>query len=581
VRAYGVGSPAAEPQAPLDVLDFGGTPELPEWAVGDVRVPRWRLWLVYLSDHAWLVTLTLAAAVALVGFRGGDFAAQDYRVWVFRTHGFLIWDVNWYGGHSDLGYSVLFPVIGAVLGTVPATALACVASTVLFGKLVGRSSSWASVLSRLWFAVFVVGDLIIGRAPFACSVTAGLAAVLFVRRQQPWLALGAAAVTSLFSPLGALFLLLIGAAWLPSLGWRRAAPFAGALSGLAVAALLGDGGRFPFPWTAFVGQLAIVVIGLIVTPKHQRTVLRALVFYGASCIALFLVPNPVGGNMARLAGIIVGPAAAFVLLRAGRVRSLLVVALPLVIFQLQPIISAVASAAGDLSTKPLYYQGMMRFLSEHEQPLGKVEIPFTKDHWEATYVAEQVPLARGWDRQIDLSRNAVLYAPMTADTYANWLHDNAVRYVALPDAALDTGGQAEAAVLRHPPAWLKQVYADQHWRIWEVTNATPLATGAATITALTSNGFTLAAAHAGATVVRLRWSRQWHIESGNACLVEADGGWTMVVSMQPGEVKVGASLSIGAPDSCTAQQLSDANVPTSSTTRSSVPKSNSPKSPQR
>ncbi len=521
---------------------------------------RARFVVLFLSDHAWLVTLALATIVALVGFRGGDFPAQDYRAWVFKTHGFLIWDVNWYGGHADLGYSVLAPVVGAVFGTVPAIALACVLSTVLFGRLVGRSSSWACVVSRLWFAVFVVGDLIIGRGPFACSVTFALAAVLLVRQNRRWLALGAAAVTSLFSPLGALFLLLVAAAWLPSIGWRRALPFAGAFAGLGVAALLGDGGRFPFPWNTFVGQLAIVGIGLVVAPRHERNVRRALMIYGVLCVALFAVPNPVGGNMARFAGIVIGPAAAFFLLRNSRVRGFALVALPLFVFQLQPIVSAVVSAAGDLSTKPFYYQGVTRFLAAHQQVPGKVEIPFTKDHWEATYVAEKVPLARGWDRQVDLSRNEVLYSPLTPTAYETWLHDNAVRYVALPDTTLDEGGRAEATILRDPPSWLKQVYADQHWKVWRVDNPTPMATGAGVMTQLAHNGFTLVGAHPGATTVRLRWSSSWRVTAGDACVAQAPGGWTTVVTFQPGQVSVAAQLSIGDSDVCTDAQLSDAGA---------------------
>jgi hypothetical protein len=521
---------------------------------------RARLVVLFLSDHAWLVTLSLATVVALVGFRGGDFPAQDYRAWVFKTHGFLIWDVNWYGGHADLGYSVLAPVVGAVLGTVPTIALACVLSTILFGRLVGRSSSLACVISRLWFAVFVVGDLIIGRAPFACSVTFALATVLMVRQDERRLALASATITSLFSPLGALFLLLVAAAWSPSIGMRRTLPFGGALVGLGVAALLGDGGRFPFPWTAFVGQLAIVVIGLVVTPRHERNVRRALLIYGVCCVGLFVVPNPVGGNMARFAGIVIGPAAAFFLLRNSRMRGFALVALPLFAFQLQPIVTAVASAAGDLSTKPFYYQGMTRFLAAHQKVPGKVEIPFTKEHWEATYVAEKVPLARGWDRQVDLARNAVLYSPLSQETYDKWLHDNAVRYVALPDAALDEGGEAEAAVLRQRPAWLKQVYADQHWTIWQVDDPTPLATGAGVMTQLTHNGFTVVGAHPGVTTVRLRWSPSWHVTRGPACVAEAPGGWTTVVTFDPGAVKVVAQLSLDDSDQCTDAQLSDAGA---------------------
>src|SRR5450755_278268 len=121
----------------------------------------------WLGRHAALVTAVLCSVVAVVGFRGGDYPAQDYRAFMFGAHGFLIWDVNWYGGHALLGYSVLFPAVGWALGTVPATALACTMSTALFGRLIGRSDNWPVVVSRLWFAVFVVGDLIVGRAPFA------------------------------------------------------------------------------------------------------------------------------------------------------------------------------------------------------------------------------------------------------------------------------------------------------------------------------------------------------------------------------------------------------------------------------
>jgi len=521
------------------------------WRAAD----RWRRGLWALAADAPVLTAALCAVIAAVGFRGGDYPAQDYRAFMFGAHGFLIWDVNWYGGHALLGYSVLFPAVGWMLGTVPATALACITSTYLFGRLVGRADNWASVVARLWFAVFVVGDLIVGRAPVACAVTASLAAVLAVRAKRPWLGAAAAVIASLFSPLGAAFLLLLAIAWAPSLGWRRAAPFAGVFVGLAVTLVAGDGGVFPFPWGGFVGQLAIVAIGLTVAPRHERIVRRTLWIYGASCIALFLVPNPVGGNIARLAGIMIGPAAALVLLRAHRVRALLLVAVPLLVFQLLPVIGAVASAAGDPSTKPSYYDGMLSYLTQNQQPLGRVEIPFTRDHWEAKYVAEKVPLARGWDRQIDLSRNAVLYAPLTDATYRTWVLDNAVRFVALPDVPLDQGGQAEKVLLKHPPAWLRLVYTDNQWHIWQVVGAAPLASGAATMSALSASSFTLSAASLGITFVRLRWSTYWHVDNGAiACVAPAAGGWTTVLTFAPGLIKVSARA-LPSDSGCTDQEL--------------------------
>jgi hypothetical protein len=515
----------------------------------------WRRAVWWLGGHAPLLTASLCAIVAVVGFRGGDYPAQDYRAFMFGTHGFLIWDVNWYGGHALLGYSVLFPAVGWILGTVPATALACIASTALFGRLVGRADNWPAVVSRLWFAVFVVGDLIVGRAPFACAVTASLAAVLAVRAKRPWLGAAAAVIASLFSPLGAAFLLLVAVAWAPSLGWRRAAPFAGVFVGLGITFVAGDGGVFPFPWTAFAGEGAIVALGLLFAPRRELIVRRTLWIYGASCLVLFLVPNPVGGNIARLAGIMIGPVAALILLRAHRPRALLLVTVPLLIFQLLPIVAAVASAAGDPSTKQAYYDGMLHYLTANQQPLGRVEIPFTRDHWEAKYVAEKVPLARGWDRQVDLSRNAVLYAPLTATTYRTWLIENSVRFVALPDAPLDQGGQAEKALLRHPPTWLRLVYADNQWHIWEVVGAAPLASGAATMSSLTASSFTLTAASPGVTFVRLRWSTYWRVDDdAAACVAPAGGGWTTILSFAPGPIKVSVRA---LPDdsSCTHQQL--------------------------
>jgi hypothetical protein len=555
-----VGNGATSSMAPAD-----SSPALRIIAVDEPATPRrerpetLRHVVWGLATHAPLVTGLLCAIVALVGFRGGDYPAQEYRAFMFGAHGFLIWDLNWYGGHALIGYSVLFPAVGWMLGTVPATALACTTSTVLFGRLIGPANNWAAAVARIWFAVFVVGDLIVGRAPFACAVTAALASILAVRAGRPRLGLLAAVGASLFSPLGAAFLLLIAVAWAPSLGWRRAAPFAGALVGLAVTAVAGDGGTFPFPFPTFIGQIAIAVIGLIVAPRHQVTVRRALWLYGISCVVLFFVPTPVGGNIARLAGIMIGPAAAFVLVRARRFRALLLVALPLIIFQLLPIVSAVASAAGDPSTKKQYYRGMLQFLGSHQQPLGRVEIPFTRDHWEATYVAEQQPLARGWDRQIDISRNAVLYAPLTPDAYRTWLYDNAVRYVALPDVSLDQGGQAEKALLRHPPAWLKPVYVDTQWRIWEVVGAAPLATGAAHMTTLTASAFTLTSSVSGTTFVRLRWSRYWHVDTGSACVAPAGGGWTTVITFAPGDTKV-STRALPNEHSCTVAQLASVGL---------------------
>ena len=65
-----------------------------------------------------------------------------------------------------------------------------------------------------------------------------------------------------------------------------------------------------------------------------------------------------------------------------------------------------------------------------------------------------------------------------------WLDDSGVALVALPDAPLDYGGQAEARLLADPPPYLQLVFQDSHWRLWRVIDAYPLVTGAATMTQL-------------------------------------------------------------------------------------------------
>ena len=148
----------------------------------------------------------------------------------------------------------------------------------------------------------------------------------------------------------------------------------------------------------------------------------------------------------------------------------------------------VAAVAGDPSTTTAYYQPLLRFLSA--QPGGRarqfrIEIPFTNSHWEADRVATRFPLARGWERQLDVADNPVFYdGRLNAATYERWLHRNAVRFVALPDARLDYSARAEGALIRSGLPYLRPVMRSAHWRVFAVADPTPIAQGAATLTAM-------------------------------------------------------------------------------------------------
>ena len=182
--------------------------------------------------------------------------------------------------------------------------------------------------------------------------------------------------------------------------------------------------------------------------------------YALVAIAAFLVPSPLGYNCGRLALIAVGPLLACAL--RGRRALLLAAAAPLLLFW------SWVSPPGDLedvggpSASAAYYAPLESFLARHDQPPARVEIPFTKQHWEAVYVARHFMLARGWERQLDRERNPIFYSgrhrALDPDAYLRWLRGAGVRYVAVPDAPLDESARAEVAAIAASPPYLDPVW---------------------------------------------------------------------------------------------------------------------------
>ncbi len=137
------------------------------------------------------------------------------------------------------------------------------------------------------------------------------------------------------------------------------------------------------------------------------------------------------------------------------------------------------SASNDQSTSTRYYQPLVRFLRRQSGPPFRTEIPFTRFHWEAYVVATHFPLARGWERQLDIKDNPIFYSGhLTAASYERWLHANAVRFVAAPDAQLDYSAKAEMALIDRGLPYLREVMHSRHWRVYAVANATPIVQGA-------------------------------------------------------------------------------------------------------
>jgi len=494
-----------------------------------------------------LVTMLLCAVVLAIGIRGPDLPAQNYRVWLLRTHGLIIFDSHWYAGHTLPGYSLLFPPMAAITGPRLLGALACIASTAAFTRLLRGKRDTGDDVAILWFAVITVVDLVVGRLPFALGVAFGIGALAAVKEGKRWWAFALAVLCSAASPLAGAFLLLAAVAWMPAIGWRRSLPLVGSILGIGAAALFGEGGFFPFPASELVWILGFCAISLVLAPRGAKIERRALALYAVVSALLYVVPNPIGGNVIRLGAIFAGPLAAYVCMRHRMPVILILVAGPLLAWQLWQVPDAVANGGEGQSAHAAYYAGLVDFLHAHPSPVGRVEVPLTRGRWETDYLAAKVPLARGWERQVDLGYNAVLYNPkLTASAYHQWLRDNGVRWVALPDVPLDGSEAGEQTLLTGPElSFLKPVWNDEHWQLWEVRDPTPLTRGPVTLSALDVNKVDLQATAAGTSTVLVRWTRFWRVTDGVACVAPTPDGWTQVETFGPGPVTIAAQVGLG------------------------------------
>jgi hypothetical protein len=173
-----------------------------------------------------------------------------------------------------------------------------------------------------------------------------------------------------------------------------------------------------------------------------------------------------------------------------------------------------------------------------------VEIPFTRFHWEAYAVAARFPSPRGWERQLDIKDNPIFYSgPLTAATYEAWLHRNAVRFVATPDAPLDYAGAREDRLISAGLPYLRLVEQTAHWKVYAVADPTPIAQGPATVRAVGAGWLRLDAARAGRTLLRVRFSPYWTLGRNEGCVSPA-GDFTSVTLRHPGPAKLTISFAV-------------------------------------
>ena len=504
-----------------------------------------------------LLAAVLALTGLLLGWRGVDLPAQIYRVNLFRHQGFTVWDSQWYGGHWTLDYSVIFPPLAALL-SVPVTAmLSATLASLAFDQLVIDHFGSTARVGSFVFAAGTAVQLSIGQLPFLLGEGLGLAACWAASRRRWTLAVALALATSLASPLAGAFLGLAGVAWLLTT-WptnRVALALLVAAVALPVAiseALFPGQGFFPFPATDFAFEGVACIVMLLLLPRQERVLRAAARLYLLATAASFVLPSAVGGNIGRLGECIAIPIAACVL---WPIRRWLLVALaaPMALWQWAPAWGAMSNGnARDPSTHASYYEPLVSYLSAHDDPKGRVEVVPTRFHWEAAYVAPSVPIARGWERQLDTADNPIFYARDGLDpaAYEAWLLANGVRYVALPDAPLDYAGVAEGALVTGGLPGLTPVWRNDHWRVFALTASTGIVDGPARLTGLDGARVSLDATGPGSVLLRVHFSPRWTVVTGTACLHPTPDGWTAIDVPAAGPVELQLRLVGGKPAAC-------------------------------
>jgi hypothetical protein len=354
-----------------------------------------------------------------------------------------------------------------------------------------------------------------------------------------------AAAAAAASPVVGLFLALVALAAVSELGRGAALRIGGPalLTAVAMAALFSEGGVQPYDLAAALAGLAMTLAAAASVGPEHRGVRRGAWLYAAAIALSYVVPSPMGSNVARLGVLFAGP---LLLCTARDVRRPLVRATiaAIVVWQLWGPVTETLKATDNPATSAAYFAPLQAYLTAAGARGARVEVVPTATRWESVYVARHFNLARGWETQLDRRYDALFYhGTLAPDLYRRWLEHNGVRYVALPDAALERWGRAERDLIATRPAWLRPVWRDAHWQVFAVDGAASIISGPARLEALDSTGFSIAATGPGTSVVRVHYTPYWSAQ-GPGCVAEGPHGWTAVRARRAGRIVVRAAWSM-------------------------------------
>ncbi|MEU1037286.1 MFS transporter [Streptomyces sp. NPDC005907] len=549
-----------------------------------------------LLRHPVLLITLLSGVLHLVWFftfanSGGDLAAQDAWAEFVGRHPDSAYNLAWYGGMHPVSYSVVSPYLMSVLGVRTTMMIAGTVSAGLLTMILIRSRV---VRNPLWPALAGVFGLLCnaasGRVTYGLGMVFGLGATAVVFcwphrwRYKRWAkalcAAPLAALATAASPVAGLFVGLVAVALF--LQKRRPGAWALGIAPALVVAL--SAWLFPFSGTQPMGFGSVVlpflsaVAVFLLVPGEWKTVRITSAVYGLSVLLVWLISSQIGSNITRLAmlftGVVLMAALPFA---APRSRKWYATVLSVAVFvgwigfkSVDDVVHTTPTASWARELAPLVNE-----LQVVGAERGRVEVVPARSHREASALAPYVNLARGWNRQADMERNPLFYDDtLNSANYHEWLQRWAVHYVVLPKDEPDgDGGERERQLVQRGMPYLKQIWGDANWQLFEVTDPTPLADPPAVVDRAEQGELTIEVKKAGRVLIRIPYS-PWlglvdaegksvkapqeteeskHREDGtpksfdnvNGCLMEAEEDasgdkWTELLAPAPGTYRLAA-----------------------------------------
>ncbi|MFF3644024.1 MFS transporter [Streptomyces sp. NPDC002564] len=479
--------------------------------------------------HPVTITTAVAAVLHVIWFfifanSGGDLAAQDAWAEFVGRHPASAYNLAWYGGMHPVSYSVISPYLMSVLGVRTTMMIAGTVSAALLMLIVLRSRAVKNPLWPVAIGVFALfSNAVSGRVTYGLGQMFALSAVAAVFcwpyrwRYKRWakalVAAPFAALATMGSPVAGLFVGFVAVALFLS----KRYPGAYAL-GIAPSIVVGlSAWLFPFSGTQPMGigsaSLPLIYSAFVffLVPKQWKTVRITTVVYAAFVLGVWIVNSQIGSNITRLAmsfaGVVLVAALPYAVPKTRRWYALVVAIVGFVGWVgykgVDDAIHTTPNASWSRELAPLLNE-----LQEVGAAKGRVEVVPARSHREASALPQNVQLARGWNRQADMERNPLFYDDtLNSANYHEWLQRWSVHYVVLPKGEPDgDGGKREAQLIEKGLPYLKQVWVDENWQLYEVTDPNPLAGPHAVVQSAEQGEMKLRVDKPGRVLIRIPYS---------------------------------------------------------------------------